>query len=260
MRLAQLARKLSIKPATIVEFLSSQGITLEDNANTKVEDEQVKAVVSHFAPGLFDAQPEPIMEPQPAETETIGETVDSSLEEETQSEVTLQEELVIPAPIHEEIEPVSADANTLPDVIRAPKIELTGLKVLGKIELPEKKKKEEETTSVETAETVVAEVEKKNTPRERGIRTDRKPKSQQRSNRNPLAEARERERREQEEKRKQEIERKKEIRTKNYLKKVKVVAPVKRTKAEVTSANTPKRKQEEPKTLWGKFVKWLTTY
>lgn len=256
MRLAQLARKLSVKPATIVEFLSSQGITLEDNANTKVEDEHVKAVVSHFAPDLFDTQPEPALAPQPAEAEAMEETVESSMEEQAPAEVTIQEELIIAAPIQEE----SADANTLPDVIRAPKIELTGLKVIGKIELPEKKKKEEETVSVETAETVVAEVEKKNTPRERSVRTDRKPKSQQRSNRNPLAEARERERREQEEKRKQEIERKKEIRTKNYLKKVKVVAPAKRAKPSVPITNTKKPKQEEPKTLWGKFVKWLTTY
>jgi hypothetical protein len=252
MRLAQLARKISLKQIEIVEFLAQYSIEVEDTANAKLEDTHVQLVIEKLAPllqlvianELASAEPEEVIE---ASVSVV-------------SPVSIQEEVVEELASVEEVqEHASEPIEETAEVIRAPKIELSGLKVLGKIELPEKKKKEELVTE-EAGELVATETDKKITSRERIVKNDRKPKPQQRPSRNPLAEAREREKREEEEKRRQETERKKEIRTQNYMKKVQVKTPVKRAKPETTT--TPKFqkvKKEEPKTLWGKFVKWLTT-
>ncbi len=251
MRLAQLARKLSLKQSEIVEFLAQHSIEVEDTANTKVEDNHIQLVIENLAPHL-----QLVIDEEPADLEQeeiIGDPT-SFIEP-----VSVQEELMKEPAFEQVQQPASEAIEETKEVIRAPKIELSGLKVVGKIELPEKKKKED-TVTEEAGEPVATENEKKVTLRERTAKNDRKPKPQQRSSRNPLAEAREREKREEEEKRRQEIERKKEIRTQNYLKKVQVKTPVKRTKQEATS--TPKFqkiKKEQPKTLWGKFVRWLTT-
>jgi hypothetical protein len=251
MRLAQLARKLSLKQSEIVEFLAQHSIEIEDTVNTKVEDGHVQLIIEKLAPHLQLAIAEELARPEPEE---IVEEPALNVEAVVVNAEAVEEPAKIETP-----EPAIDATQDTTEVIRAPKIELTGLKVLGKIELPEKKKKEN-TVTEEAAETVATEGEKKTTHRERTAKSDRKPKQQPRSSRNPLAEAREREKIEAEEKRRQEIARKKEMRTQNYLKKVQVKTPVKRAKPEATtSPKFQKVKKEEPKTLWGKFVKWLTT-
>ncbi len=42
MRLSQVARKLNIGKNTIIEFLDSQGIKIEDNPNFKINGEQLE--------------------------------------------------------------------------------------------------------------------------------------------------------------------------------------------------------------------------
>ena len=253
MRLAQLARKLSVKSIDIVQFLATQSIHLEDNANTKVEDEQVRLVYTHFAPGLFDAPIESVEEEKVQEP--IAEQPEQVFEE------TIVEELNQPV---EEIQSVEGSVTqetveSLQDIIRAPKIELSGLKVLGKIELPEKKKKEE--VAKEGEEGVVAlETEKAEAIPQRKTRREKERKPERRNLRNPLEEAREKERRALEEKRKVELERKKEARTQKYLKKVQTNTPTKKSKVETPVIQKTKVQQTAPTSLWGKFVKWLTSY
>src|SRR5689334_19628909 len=115
MRLGQLARKLSLRPAQIVEFLSQHNIQIEDNSNTRIEDQHAELVVNHFAPGTFQ-------------------------------QVELADEPEETAPVEAELPVIVTDSSEQttiePEVIRVQKIELSGLKVLGKIELPEPKKKE----------------------------------------------------------------------------------------------------------------------
>ena len=50
MRLGQLARKLELRPAEIIEFLATKNILIEDDANAKVDDNYVALVFRQFAP------------------------------------------------------------------------------------------------------------------------------------------------------------------------------------------------------------------
>ena len=52
MRLGQLARKLELRPAEIIEFLATKNIVIEDDANAKVEDNYVTMVFRQFAPEM----------------------------------------------------------------------------------------------------------------------------------------------------------------------------------------------------------------
>ena len=53
MRLGQLARKLALRPDEIVEFLSAKNIQIEDNSNTKLEDDHVTLIIKKFAPSML---------------------------------------------------------------------------------------------------------------------------------------------------------------------------------------------------------------
>ena len=50
MRLGQLARKLELRPAEIIEFLATKNILIEDDANSKVDENYVTLVFQQFAP------------------------------------------------------------------------------------------------------------------------------------------------------------------------------------------------------------------
>ena len=52
MRLGQLARKLELRPAEIIEFLATKNIVIEGDANAKVEDNYVALVFQQFAPDM----------------------------------------------------------------------------------------------------------------------------------------------------------------------------------------------------------------
>jgi hypothetical protein len=254
MRLAQLARKVSVKSTAIVDFLAAQAVVIEDNPNTKIEEEHVRMILSHFAPALLENELTALA--------TTQDEIPAAVENESpQAEV--QEE--VPAIITEE-PAVEAPADTttvteeLPDIIRAPKIELSGLKVLGKIELPEKKKKEEPEATGTTGDVLdIESTEPRIRPREKKL-TDRK--RAERPKRNPLSEARERERREQEEKRKAEEEKRKELRKQKYLQTRQAKAPVRaeKVKVEKEMKKTPvKKKKEESVSLLTRFLRWLTS-
>ena len=103
--------------------------SIEDDANAKVEDNYVTLVFQQFAPDM--------------EAENIPE-VDApaaSTQDEPIGEVNVGDEN--PAALIPESEPVTDRI----EVIKAPKVELSGLKVLGKIDLPDTKKKQAETTT-----------------------------------------------------------------------------------------------------------------
>jgi hypothetical protein len=230
MRLGQLARKLEVRPAEIIEFLATKNILIEDDANTKVDDSHATLVFRQFAP-------------------ENGPEVDTaaSIPDEPIVEVNVVDEKSSALSPEIESEPERIE------VIKAPKVELSGLKVLGKIDLPETKKKQAE-ESQENSE--------KEQPRE--FNRERKSpvyKKTQRSEKNPIALQREREALAAQKKREEELQLKKEKRTQNYLKKVKSHQPTKAAKLHREEAEemTAAELAESPKTLWGKFVRWLTS-
>jgi hypothetical protein len=240
MRLGQLARKLSLRPSQLVDFLATKQINLEEGSNARLQDEHVTAIVTYFAP------------------DRLQEIVNQSKAEEVVVEVTPE---VIPEPVEikEEMEVVIENVQQQEpqevELIKAPKVELTGLKVLGKIELPEPKKKEEPVQSESNPEEQKEKVNTRPAKRNAPSRTDRQPN--QRPWQNPIALQREREQREAEEKRKEALEREKERKRMHYLSKVKT-EPTKVTRI----FDEPKEVKAKvvvapPKTLWGKFVNWL---
>jgi hypothetical protein len=233
MRLGQLARKLNVGPNQIVEFLATQNIVIETGANTRIHQDYVLLATRHFGQDM---------------------PVEGSLDEAIENHVDVSSEPSV-VPNAEQIEE-SQEENAASDpaiekaeVIKAPKIELSGLKVLGKIELPELPKKEPQAVN-------------ENTPRQKDIGKERRPRDVRRNtSKNPIALQREQEAREARKKREEENKNRKERRTQNYLKKVKAPQPTKAVRIfkEETQQMSAHELQEPPKSLWGRFVKWLTT-
>jgi translation initiation factor IF-2 len=148
MRLGALARKLNVGTATLVETLGKKGHEVQDNPNSKISMEQVellnrefrssaqeKEEASHLSIGkrhetvTLEPEPKPEPEPAPAPAPTPAPAP--------------KEEVPAPAPPKKE-EPKAAPAEPkAPEAektdkaeIEAPKLE--GIKVLGKIDLPQK--------------------------------------------------------------------------------------------------------------------------
>ena len=255
MRLGQLARKLAIRQTEIVQFLASNNIQIEDGSNTRLEDDHVELVLKRYAPTLELTQEQIVPAFQQAEEREQLSREDRGMQsDEVLENVPFSEPE--PANVHD----VSENSETeIPEVIKAPKVELPGLKVIGKIELPEPKKKE-----VPASEGDVP-VEKTEVPSEplprqerRSLKPNRTARTEPRPRKNPIALQREREAMEAERKKKEQAEREKEKRTQHYHRKIKTTAPtksVKLVKEEVEEMYTPA--VENPTSLWGKFMKWL---
>jgi len=250
MRLGQLARKLEIRPAEIVQFLSGNNIIIEDGSNTRMEDDHTALVIRHFNPSLL-IEAEEISET--SKPEESVEPIQIEPTQETPVESRIEENVV------SESFPVIAEETPIDtvEVIKASKAELPGLKVLGKIELPEPKKKE----TAKPLETEQAESQSESRPARQERRPVRNNKREE-NWKNPIALQREREAKEAEEKRKAQLELEKEKRMVHYLKKVKKAEqPAKSRKSddEEPEEISSQKKETLPKTWLGKFLKWLST-
>jgi hypothetical protein len=243
MRLGQLARKLSLRPSQLVDFLAENNIQTEEGSNTRLADEHTQLIVQHFAPESLEEIMKPALKEAPEPVSVIEEP---ALAEPVQN---VEETVVVS-------EDMPADEQSEPEVIRVQKIELSGLKVLGKIELPEPKKKEPKPEEEVTGE----ELQK---PERRTPTKSKHPRRErdQRTWRNPLDVQRQREAQEIDERRKAELEREKEKRKHHYQHKVKQVKQPKRSKPakETITIKKPVDTRPKPKTLLGKFLRWWTT-
>ena len=180
----QLSRKLGKSQQEIVDFLSDQGIEIKLHGNSKIPDDTLPSLYQHFeyqdAPSTPELAPEnveptAVAEEEPESTETITTIADVIVEEEKEEEAPMVElELEVSESTSVEAEvtvpplPESEDlltSNEIDDpeieaekpnvkIIRAKKVKLEGIKVLGKIELPEpviKEKKNEENEKNESS-------------------------------------------------------------------------------------------------------------
>ena len=249
MRLGQLARKLAVRPSEIVEFLTANNIPLDESSNTRLEDDQVSLIMKQFAAtGTGDAVPALIT--LQAEDE-VSFPAEGDLNEQTEEENKSPEYL-----------PPSGNDVEKAEVIKAPKVELSGLKVVGKIDLPELKKKEPSIGGVESTDENRKKAETRDQPEEKKLSFYKKERTEQRpARKNPIALQREHEAQEVERMRLAKAEQEKEQRTKNYHKKVKVSAPTKRIKMveEPTTEMSAAELKETPRTWVGKFLSWLKT-
>jgi len=240
MRLGQLARKLALRPAEISAFLLKHNIRIDEGANTRLEEDHVILILKQFAPA--EINPTLFIE---AVEESNEEFVDNEPKEESIQAVEVKE----PAPVDE----ISAT-----EVIKAPKIELSGLKVLGKIDLPEPKKKEQKPTEAEGPTEKASSVEPGSKPGKQPFQRRNKPDNRPRKN--PIELQREREAQEERAKKQELAKREKENRTEYYQRRMKSV-PTKAAKLvnEPVESLTAEELREPPKTLLGKFLRWLTT-
>jgi len=223
MRLGQLARQLDISPDKIVAFLGSRDIAIDSGANARVDDAYVDIIIQHFAPG-DEALRQQINQQPPPESFSATEAG----------------------------EPDSSTPESMPEVIKAPKVELPGLRVLGKIELPEKKKKETENPPEETLPPQES--------RSRPLPVSRNPRRQSppRDRQNPIAQAREREEQEKKRREAEARERDKQRKAEYYQKRLKPQPPTKAARLHREEmVDMPTREREKPKTWWGRFLHWL---
>ena len=256
-----MARKLALRPSEISDFLLSNNIALEEGSNAKVQDEHVVLIMQKYAPSLLEETKRELIaerenEIMPAASTDVAPT--PPVREEESSPVIIAHESIANPTVEVPAES-SLEKN---EVIKAPKIALSGLKVIGKIDLPEPKKKEPQQGDSETSETSTSTASTSTAPRNRKTENrkdnnQKRDRTYQQPRKNPIALQRERELEEIAQKKKIEAERRKEKRTRNYLKKIKS-APTKPMKlideqveemAEETSA--------PPKTWLGKFFRWL---
>lgn len=237
MRLGQLARKLAVRQSDIIDFLLQRNIIIDENSNTRLEDDHVMQIMKHYAP---------------AQEEEVREAL--AIEKAEPEPIEVQNEI-------QDIKSIESDSESttesLPDIIRVPKIELSGLKVIGKIELPEPKKKEPESATTESSITEDVEQDRKNTVDRKAVH-HKKSGREHRQRANPIAQQREREAREAAEKRRVEAEREKEKRKQHYHNKVKSIRIPKSVKpAKVEQPPQPRVIENQSTTLLGRFWRWL---
>lgn len=146
MRLGQLSRKVNVKPNEILNYLKLEfDVELGSHLNTKVDDALVEKVVAkfHSIPEPSESKEDSTPISDPVESAEINETIEpevSNLEEEPSEDSVSDEETEssesepsVEFELHQEV-----DASTIANapLIKAEKVELTGPKVVGKIELP----------------------------------------------------------------------------------------------------------------------------
>lgn len=235
MRLAQLARKLDVRQTDIVAFLEGKNIDVEKGSNFRLDDATIALILQRFGPlpGTVHGIAQETVPDNDAPD--IGEHI-SRKETSSRAEETTGTDDPEPA---ENVE-----------LIRAPKVELPGLRVVGKIDLPEPKRKTEEADA--SAATTNVEQESPPAPR-------KKRRTQTADARNSASVRREREARAAERKRRAEEELEKERRRQKYLSKVRINVPTKPARIyDDEVEELPQEMAEEPKPgLWGRLLGWL---
>ena len=141
MRLAQLARKIGITQGEIVETLSNKGFKIEENGNTKLSQQELDLIFDHYNLDVQNDTSEKELATEDIEEDTseaeseviIEETehVEDLPEPQTEDVVASQEYISVEAEDKTELQQPE------PEVIRAKKVKLEGIKVVGKIDLPE---------------------------------------------------------------------------------------------------------------------------
>lgn len=303
MRLGQMSRKLGISQGEIVRFLSEQNLSVEEGSNVKLDESRVRLLYARYAPEevyphqqVADESPTPVVSTKSTDSALLSnETGEGSISVAADE----NDSIVHPKPAEVDAQPVvfvSSEPQTAPaensptgeaEVIRAPKVELAGLKVIGKIELPSPKKKEvpesdSSVTLLESPESSVGGEEggsakathMETTPRRddaRGPRDGRRSDDarrsrrrndrEQRSPKNPIALQREKEMKEELERRKAKAAEEKERRTRNYNKRVKHSPPTKAVRLieEPVEQLDTASMDSEPRGWFGRLIKWLRT-
>lgn len=251
MRLRQLARKLDVDTEKVIHYLETIGLPCGDESNAKLSDEQEELLIKKFGPLVEEDITKKI--------EAVAPAITQEVEKEEQEVDPVQEEpaMEIPEPVLTSApeSSLSEEINIEPEVIRAPKVELTGLKVVGKIELRTPRKKEEPDEEAVTAE----KIEESNTKKVKFSNGRNKQRNKPRAKTLSIAEQRNREEKIQQRKKKEAEALAKRKRRANYLKKVKAKEKIeaKNAKAKVIGNKPQTNKSTENSGIFKKFFNWI---
>lgn len=247
MRLAQLARKLEVRSAEIVEILAQANLPIDNHSNSKLTNEQLDIALRYFG--------------KSADKEVmLVERVEDELEVTTETPEPGPEPEKTPEP--ERHEQAESALQSDREVIKPVKVALQGLKVVGKIDLPEPKKKPSTEENAAQDQPTDAEIKKRDGGRTTKRNSARQPYTNK-PRKNPIALEREREEREALRKKLEQQKKEKEIRTQNYFKKLQGASPPKKSSRKKKSAEQFETldnfasRPEPPKTLLGKIWRWL---
>jgi hypothetical protein len=248
MRLGQLARKLNLSPTDLINYLASNGIEAVEGPNTRLNDDQISLVAKQFNPdGKIEIAPTVVEEIAPAAPAPVVEEIAVNVKLEIPTEEPI---------VADEVSTEEPDQLEKSEVIKAPKVELAGLKVLGKIELPEPKKKEPIAATEENPEAEPVKSERASHP-ERRKNFNRPERRNNSSGKNPIALQREREANEAERKKQEQLRIEKERRTQYYMQRVKSSGPTKPARIIDEPVDEIKSERTKTPTTWlGRFWRW----
>lgn len=150
MRLGQIARKLNVGTATIVESMAKKGFEVENNPNSKISMEQVGMLEKEFKSSALDKEEashlsigkrhEPIsLEPETPKQEKAPEPAPAPVhKEEPKVAVTTPAPSPSPAPEPAPIPAPAPASEPEPEKVSPEVPKLEGIKILGKIDLDKK--------------------------------------------------------------------------------------------------------------------------
>ncbi len=150
MRLGQIARKLNVGTATIVESMAKKGFEVENNPNSKISMEQVGMLEKEFKSSALDKEEashlsigkrhEPIsLEPETPKQEKAPDPAPAPVhKEEPKVAVTIPVPSPSPAPEPVPIPAPAPASEPEPEKVSPEVPKLEGIKILGKIDLDKK--------------------------------------------------------------------------------------------------------------------------
>ena len=283
MRLGQLARKYNLSQEQIIKFLDDHNPGMGPyHNNTKLSDQVENLIATHFdkdfSQEIVEEEPGNISE-EPIVKEIEPEEPIPDVEPEELTESRIQEELDPSLPVVESPEPAREDERKaiatdklielldsedeevdLSDItlIKAPKKELEGLKVVGKIDLPEPKPKSEEKEKEKSPRDGSRGKKSRNSKRNE-LSAEEKEKRRLRAKRKKEEyEARQKKKRQQEEAEKLKARKKAHYEQKLKKKQAAARAKVKESKEQEKPELIPvAQKPAKPKSSLGRFWAWF---
>lgn len=175
MRLSQVARKLNVGTSTIVDSLSAKGFPIENNPNSKISQDQFDMLMKEFASSVMDKKEASGLTIGKKHTDVVIQSDPKLVKKDSDEEEEIFIKNVSPNAAgreeekpEEEIEAVEEKAEPKEEVeeenkVESGKVKLQGIKVVGKIDLEKKPKKEvkEEAAPPKVEEEKTPEVEEK---------------------------------------------------------------------------------------------------
>jgi translation initiation factor IF-2 len=158
MRLSQVTKKLNVGVSTIAEFLSAKGFDIDNNPNSKVTIEQYNMLLKEFESSAIDKKEASgltigkkhtdnvVIKSEPVGKKTKEEEEEIFIKNLSQNKENKEE------PIQKEQEKKKVKEEPVKEEETTPKVKLQGIKVVGKIDLGEKKTAKEKTEKVEKKE------------------------------------------------------------------------------------------------------------